>query len=334
MEQNKSVVQTSNQNVMPVAFNFFDPVQFETMQRVSKMFASSDLVPDSYKPVLKMIPAGANEGQIAAIQQENAAAQNKAIANCMIALEVANRIGASPLMVMQNLVVIYGRPSWSAKFLIATVNTCGRFEPLQFKFIKNGNLGKVEYTDYVWNQSAHRKEAQKKEFDGTNVEDLVCVAFTKKKGSDDVLESSPISIRMAIQEGWYMKSGSKWQTMPKQMLMYRAASWWTSVYAPEISMGMRTVEENQEIHELRENIDYTDVTEEVRQEKDANANKTAIGFDQGAPEGDNPGTMGVVDTETGEIKDAGYSGDAAGTGEDAAAGNQPEGENKEDNPGF
>lgn len=333
MEQNKSVVQTSNQNVMPVAFNFFDPVQFETMQRVSKMFASSDLVPDSYKPVLKMIPAGANEGQIAAIQQENAAAQNKAIANCMIALEVANRIGASPLMVMQNLVVIYGRPSWSAKFLIATVNTCGRFEPLQFKFIKNGNLGKVEYIEYVWNQSAHRKEAQKKEFDGTNVEDLVCVAFTKK-GSGDVLESSPISIRMAIQEGWYMKSGSKWQTMPKQMLMYRAASWWTSVYAPEISMGMRTVEENQEIHELRENIDYTDVTDEVRQEKDANANKTAIGFDQGAPEGDNPGTMGVVDTETGEVKDAGDSGDAAGTGEDAAAGNQPQGENKEDNPGF
>ena len=69
----------------------------------------------------------------------------------------------------------------------------------------------------------------------------------------------------------------------------------------------------------------------MRQEKDANANKTAIGFDQGAPEGDNPGTIGVVDTETGEIKD---SWDAAGTGEDAAAGNQPEGENKEDNPGF
>ena len=79
MEQNKSVVQTSNQNVMPVAFNFFDPVQFETMQRVSKMFASSDLVPDSYKPVLKMIPAGANEGQIAAIQQENAAAQKSPV---------------------------------------------------------------------------------------------------------------------------------------------------------------------------------------------------------------------------------------------------------------
>ena len=69
----------------------------------------------------------------------------------------------------------------------------------------------------------------------------------------------------------------------------------------------------------------------MRQEKDANANKTAIGFDQGAPEGDNPGMMGV-DTETGEIKD---SGNAAGTGEDAAAGNQPAGEDKkEDNPGF
>ena len=40
------VMTTSPANM---GFNFFDPVQFETMQRVSKMFASSDLVPDTYK---------------------------------------------------------------------------------------------------------------------------------------------------------------------------------------------------------------------------------------------------------------------------------------------
>ena len=65
--------------------NFFDPAQFEIMQRVCKLFASSELVPDMYKA-----------------SEKNP--MEKAVANCMIAIEVANRIGASPLMVMQNMV--------------------------------------------------------------------------------------------------------------------------------------------------------------------------------------------------------------------------------------
>ena len=40
------------------AFNFFDPVQFDTIQRVCSFFASSDLVPDNYKAQLKPLPAG------------------------------------------------------------------------------------------------------------------------------------------------------------------------------------------------------------------------------------------------------------------------------------
>ena len=126
-------LQKSSQQAMgtiaPAMLNLFDPVQFEVMQRLSRMYASSDLVPDNYKTVLKPYPVNATEAQIAAINLENQAAQNKAIANCMIGLELSARIGASPLMVMQNMVPIYGKPTWSAKFLIATVNTCGRFEP-------------------------------------------------------------------------------------------------------------------------------------------------------------------------------------------------------------
>jgi hypothetical protein len=48
---------------------------------------------------------------------------------------------------------------------------------------------------------------------------------------------------MAVTEGWYTKDGSKWPNMTKQMLTYRAASFWTSAYAPELSMGIRTSEE-------------------------------------------------------------------------------------------
>ena len=259
--------------------NFFDPTQFETMQRVCKMFASSELVPDMYK--------ASDKNPI-----------EKAISNCMIEIEISQRIGASPLMVMQNMVPIYGKPSWSSKFLVATVNTCGRFNPLQYRFTVKGMLGMVEYTDYVWDNATRSKKPVVKQFDGKQIMDIECVAYTSAKGSDQVLESSPVSIRLAIQEGWYTKNGSKWQTMTKQMLMYRAASFWTSAYAPELSMGMRTVEEQQDIYTEFEEV--KDVKEEVAKEKENNANKTTIAIDLGASDGDKSVTT-TVDTETGEI---------------------------------
>lgn len=290
------VVMTTN--TMNAGFNFFDPVQFETMQRVCKMFASSDLVPDNYKPTFKQVPANASPEQIAAIQFENQAAQNKAVANCMIAIEISMRIGASPLMVMQNMVPIYGKPSWSSKFLIATVNSCGRFEPLQYRFTNKGMLGMVDYTDYVWDDRNRRKQAVQKLFDGRTIPDIECVAYTTKKGSKELLESSPVSVRLAIQEGWYTKNGSKWQTMTQQMLMYRAASWWTSVYAPDLSMGMRTIEEQQDIIDA----EYQEIKDSPEEEKKNNANKVVIGVD--LADGVDKSTETVVDTETGEIKES------------------------------
>lgn len=239
--QNEVALPTSSQS----GFNFFDPVQFDTMQRVCSLFANSELVPDMYK-----------------ISDNNP--KEKAIANCMIAIEMAQRIGASPLMIMQNMVIIYGRPSWSSKFLVATVNTCGRFNPLQYRFTEKGMLGKVDYTEYerTWDKTlyggkgGYKNAAKTVTFDGTKVMDIECVAFTTAKGSDKVLESSPISLRLAIQEGWYTKNGSKWRTMPKQMLMYRAASFWTNAYAPELSMGMKTEDEIRDIVD----VDYEEVT--------------------------------------------------------------------------
>lgn len=237
------------------SLDFFNVEQYETLQKVSRGFAYSDLVPDMYKAKSK--------------EEEP-----KAIANCIIAIDIANRIDANVLMVMQNLVIVSGKPSWSAKFLIGTINTCGRFEPLQYKFTNKGKLGKVKYTDYEWvpkqNGPGNVRQAVTKEFDGSQIDNIECVAFTSQKGSKDVLESSPISIEMAVKEGWYMKTGSKWQTMPKQMLMYRAASFWTSSYAPEISMGMRTEEEVRDI----EDADYIDVTDKFQKEINKTGSKT------------------------------------------------------------
>lgn len=276
--------------------NFFDPKQFETVQRISMLFASSKLVPAMYQ-IGGMVKKGKDAQPIS---------QAEATANCLIALDIASRIGAAPLMVMQNLAIIEGRPSWSSKFLIATVNTCGRFEPLKFRFIEKGNIGKFTYTEYVW-QNGY-KQAVQKEFDGTKIKDVECIAYTTKKGDGEVLESSPISLRMAIDEGWYTKNGSKWKTMPRQMLMYRAASFWTNAYAPELSMGMRTTEEQQDIVYVDSEEVHEDVATQVELEKAEKANKEEIGFEENTAPAETPAQQPQevpqgVDPETGEIQD-------------------------------
>lgn len=265
-------------------FNLFDKEQFEVVMRVCKMLATSDLVPDMYKINLAPDKNGNPTNP-----------ENKAIANSMIAIEIASRIGASPLMVMQNMTPIYGKPSWSSKFLIATVNSCGRFRPLQFRFTNLGKLGKVNYTTYdkewITNPNGkggyYKKTSKVVTFDGANIDNIQCVAYTTAKGSTDELCSSEVDIRMAVTEGWYTKDGSKWPNMTKQMLTYRAASFWTSAYAPELSMGIRTSEEV---------IDTLDVEfEDVTKGNDAptppksaeNANTVPI-KDDITPEGNGP----------------------------------------------
>ncbi|MGE5679524.1 MAG: recombinase RecT [Bacillota bacterium] len=235
----------SRQQEVIERFNFFNPEHFATMQRVATLFATSELVPDMYR-----------------ITDKNP--KEKAIANCIIAIDMAQRIGANVLMVMQNLVIVYGRPSWSSKFLISTVNTCGRYEPLQYKFEDLGELSNVEYTEYEWN--GQKKVAATKVLKDT-IRNISCYAYTSSKGTGKILEGAPISIEMAIKEGWYTKNGSKWKTMPKQMLMYRAASFWTNAYAPDLSMGMKTEDEIKDIEEAQ-------IIEE--NEIDKNANKDII----------------------------------------------------------
>jgi hypothetical protein len=202
----------------------FSNVQsFELAQRISKSLSSSDLVPKMYKDNLS---------------------------NCIIALELANRMGASPLMVMQNLDIIQGKPSFSSKFLISSINSCGRFESIKYRITDLGIIKNVQYTEYGW--EGGKKIPKTATFAGP-INNIQCVAWTSEKGKSEILESSPITIEMAIKEGWYTKDGSKWKTMPLLMLQYRAAAFWQRVYAPELTMGMITKEEAID-------IEYEDVT--------------------------------------------------------------------------
>lgn len=209
---------------------------FELSQRVAKMLASSTLVPEQYRAVIKVKAGKDQNGNWQYRDEENP----NGLSNCVIALNMANRMGADPLMIMQNLYLIEGRPSWSSQFIMASINSCGRFSSLRFEMQDLGEK-EVEYQETAW-PNGRKQNVTKK----IKIQNLTCVAWVVERETGERLESSKISIEMAVKEGWYGKNGSKWQTMPEQMLRYRAASFFGRVYAPELLMGLRSAEEEQD----------------------------------------------------------------------------------------
>ncbi len=193
--------------------------KFEAQQRIASMFAKSKIVPLAY--------------------------QNN-VADCAIAIDMAMRMDCNPLTVMQNLVIVQGRPTWQSQFLIACINKSGRFTTMQFEQGQDGMVGKVEYEDNEWDAVTRKNKLVKKVFNGDNVPNYYCKAYATEIATGQIVEGSAIDVRMAIRERWYTKSGSKWQTMPKQMLIYRAAAFFQRAYCPEISMGFSTTDEIQD----------------------------------------------------------------------------------------
>jgi len=213
--------------------------------QAAQILSNSSLVPKDYRC---FIPTK-EYGKLQYDNQGNVIGENNpnATANCLIALNMANRMGYDPLMIMQNLYIIEGRPAWSSQFIIAAINACGKFSPLRFEIVKHG-MTDVEYTvtqGYGKNKTSENVKTQ--------VENVSCVAWAIEKATGERIESAKIDMVMAIKEGWYQKNGSKWQTMPDQMLRYRAAAFFGRIYAPEILMGIYSADEVR---------DFVDVTPE------------------------------------------------------------------------
>lgn len=202
-EVKKALTLAEKQGIVP---NFNNQSNFELAMRTATMLSKSSLVPKNF------------QGE-------------KGVADCVIAINMAMRMGADPLMVMQNLYIVYGKPSFSSTFLIATFNTLKEFSRLKF-----------EYND----ESGDKKG---------------CRAYATEFSTGEKCYGSWVTLGLAKSEGWYDKSGSKWKTMPDQMMMYRAAAFFIRVYAPEISMGMQTREEL---------LDVTDYEEERKRRIEEN----------------------------------------------------------------
>ena len=142
------------------------------------------------------------------------------LGNCAIAVQMADQMKMPIITVMQSLYVVHGNPAWSAAFLIGCVNTSGRFEALRFEW--KGKEGTADYG---------------------------CRAWTIEKSTGERLDGTWIDWKMVTAEGWDKKNASKWKTMAEQMFRYRAGAFWQRAYAPEISLGLRTVEEERDTYE-------------------------------------------------------------------------------------
>jgi hypothetical protein len=132
----------------------------EAINQVAKFYAASDFVPATFK--------GKPD-------------------NCTIAIDMATRMGMNPIMVMQQMYIVNGKPSISTQLVIAMINNCGEFEPLKFE--SNGKGG----------------------------DDFGMRALTvRKKDPDTRLEGTWITMKMVKASKW----GAKLQEIPEQMFKY------------------------------------------------------------------------------------------------------------------
>lgn len=195
-ENKKELTITQSETTLSV---FSGEENFKNAMQMATQLAKSDMIPTIYK----------NKPE-----------------NCIIALELSNRLKLSPFLVMQNMYIVQGKPSWSSSFIISCINGSGRFAgPLKFEM----DAGRTK-----------------------------CRAYATEKISGEKLVGPLITMEMAQAEGWLGKNNSKWKTMPELMLRYRAAAFFGRLYCPEIINGMLTDDEAQDVRPL-EDSDVTDV---------------------------------------------------------------------------
>ncbi|WP_175910712.1 hypothetical protein [Burkholderia metallica] len=253
------------------AVDMFTERGFVLANRIAKAYASSDAVPAQFRSH-NLKKANGEE-----IWVENPSA----IGNCLVAIEVARAVRMSITAVMQNADMIEGKLRWSGKFVIAAINASGRFTPLRFQMISRGKITAKYKEKTGWNQQARKLIFEEREVE---VDDIECIAWALPRGTPEprlspeqvrqytgrmldlyrdigmpVIESAPVSMRMVVEEGWYGKAGSKWQTgLRTLMFQYRAGSFFGNIHAPDIVMGMgRTSEEEADVVDVSPDGSYT-----------------------------------------------------------------------------
>ena len=162
-----------------------DKKQFDQLLRAANMLSQTSIIPATYQGKPQ---------------------------DCFVALEMATRMGVSPLVVMQNMYVVKGKPAWAGQACTMFINSCGKFT--QVKHVYTGEKGTDSRGCYV----------------------------TATRISDGIqVNGVEVTIAMAKAEGW--TANTKWRTMPELMLAYRASAFFARVHCPEALMGVQLVDE-------------------------------------------------------------------------------------------
>lgn len=132
--------------------------------------------------------------------------------DCFIAIDIASRLGCSPIYVMQNLYVVKGKPSWAGQACMAIIMASSRFANVRLCYV--GKPGQ---------------------------DDRGCYVKATRLCDGEEVQGTLVTMAMAKGEGW--TSNSKWRTMPEQMLGYRAASFFARHHCPDALMGLQTDDE-------------------------------------------------------------------------------------------
>jgi len=172
-----------------VADIWLDKERFDQAVRVASAFARTDIVPQNYQ--------GKPE-------------------NCLIALDVAARMGMSPITVMQNLYVVKGKPSWSGQMCMSMIQGCGKFADV--RLVYTGNKG---------------------------TDNRGCYVEAVRVSDGEIVTGTEVTLSMAKAEGWL--TNTKWKNMPEQMLGYRAAAFFARLHCPDAMMGFQTAEEIEDV---------------------------------------------------------------------------------------
>lgn len=146
--------------------------------------------------------------------------------DCLIAIDMANRMGISPIMVMQSSQVVQGNFTWKGSACKALIDGCGKFR--NSRYVTVGKPGTSEWG---------------------------CRLVAVRTRTGEPVSGPTVTWKMAVDEGWVNKNGSKWRTMPEIMMRYRASSFFAKTECPEVLMGFQTAEEQMDIIDS----DYADV---------------------------------------------------------------------------
>ncbi len=215
--ENEIIIQEKKEELHPVAIMpemkgismWADVASFEAAQRMAMLLAKSDIVPQNYK------------GKVA---------------DCVVAIDIANRMGLPPISVMQSSQVVYGNFSWKGSACKAMIDNCGKYK--NTRYVEVGERGEDSWGYYL-------------------------EATTQ---NDEIIKGVTVTMKMAKDEKWYEKNGSKWKTMPELMLKYRCAAFFMRTECSGLSMGFLTVEEREDIADNRiSNEDFTAMLDTINE---------------------------------------------------------------------